>query len=70
MDFTYYPYICIMKTGKIHIGTFTKLDSLKASKKASREMELENSTGWVAKHKVHKSVKDYTRKTKYKNEVY
>ena len=33
-------------------------------------MELENSTGWVAKHKVHKSVKDYTRKTKYKNEVY
>ena len=62
MDFTYYPYICIMKTGKIHIGTFTKLDS--------REMELENSTGWVAKHKVHKSVKDYTRKTKYKNEVY
>ena len=59
-----------MKTGKIHIGTFTKLDSLNASKKASREMELENSTGWVAKHKVHKSVKDYTRKTKYKNEVY
>ena len=59
-----------MKTGKIHIGTFTKLDSLNASKKASREMELENSTGWIAKHKVHKSVKDYTRKTKYKNEVY
>ncbi len=70
MDFTYYDYICIMKTGKIHIGTFTKLDSLNASKKASREMELENSTGWVAKHKVHKSVKDYTRKTKHKNEVY
>lgn len=59
-----------MKTGKIHIGTFTKLDSLNASKKASREMELENSTGWISKHKVHKSVKDYNRKTKYKNEVY
>ena len=70
MDFTYYPYICIMKTGKIHIGTFTKLDSLKASKKASREMELENSTGWISKHKVHKSVKDYNRKLKHKNEVY
>jgi len=65
--FTYYPYICIMKTGKIYLGKFTKLDSLKASKKASREMELENSTGWIAKHKVHKSAKDYTRKTKHKN---
>jgi hypothetical protein len=59
-----------MKTGKLHIGTFTKLDSLNASKKASREMELENSTGWVSKHKVHKSVKDYNRKLKHKNEVY
>jgi hypothetical protein len=59
-----------MKMGKLHIGTFTKLDSLNASKKASREMELENSTGWVSKHKVHKSVKDYNRKLKHKNEVY
>lgn len=56
-----------MKTGKIHLGTFTKLDSLKASKKASREMELQNSTGWVSKHKVHKSIKDYTRKPKHKD---
>lgn len=59
-----------MKTGKIHLGKYTKLDSLKASKKSSREMELENSTGWVAKHKVHKSLKDYNRKPKHKNEVY
>lgn len=43
---------------------------MKASKKASREMELQNSTGWVAKHKVHKSEKDYTRKLKHKNEVF
>jgi hypothetical protein len=43
---------------------------LKASKKASREMELQNSTGWIAKHKVHKSVKDYTRKLKHKNETF
>lgn len=56
-----------MKSGLIHIGTFTKLDSLKASKKASREFELENSTGWIAKHKIHKSAKDYTRKSKHKN---
>jgi hypothetical protein len=55
-----------MKTGKIHIGTFTKLDSLKASKKAAREMDLKNSTGWISTHKAHKSAKDYTRKPKHK----
>jgi len=56
-----------MKTGILHLGTFTKLDSLKASKKASREIELQNSTGWTSKHKVHKSLKNYTRKIKHKN---
>jgi hypothetical protein len=56
-----------MKTGKINIGKFTIQDTLKASKKASREMALENSTGWTATHKVHKSSKDYTRKFKHKN---
>lgn len=56
-----------METGKIHIGTFTKEDSLKSYRKASRDIELENSTGWVCKHKVHKSVKNYTRKLKHKN---
>lgn len=55
-----------MKSGVIHIGKFTKEDSLKASRKASREVSLENSTGWVSTHKAHKSVKDYTRKTKHK----
>lgn len=59
-----------MKTGKINLGTFTKLDSLKASKKASREMELQNSTGWISKHKVHKTTKNYTRKLKHKNECF
>lgn len=57
-----------MKTGKIHLGTFTKEDSLKASRKASREIELQNATGWIAKHKVHKSAKDYNRKEKHKND--
>lgn len=56
-----------MKTGILHLGKFTKEDNLKASRKASREMELQNSTGWISKHKIHKSVKDYTRKLKHKN---
>ena len=30
---------------------------MKASRKASRELELENSIGWVSTHKVHKSKK-------------
>ena len=52
--------------GKVKIGKVTREEILKVYKKASREMELENSTGWVAKHKVHKSAKNYTRKDKHK----
>jgi hypothetical protein len=52
--------------GKIKIGKITQEQILTVYKKASREMELENSTGWVAKHKVHKSAKNYTRKDKHK----
>ena len=37
-----------MKNGKIHLGKFTKEDAMKANKMASREMSLENSTGWVS----------------------
>ena len=54
--------------GNIKVGKFTKKDAIKASRMASREMELENSTGWVAVHKAHKSVKDYTRKPKHKKD--
>jgi hypothetical protein len=58
-----------MKTkGIINIGKFTKEDSMKASRKAGRELELANSTGWVSVHKAHKSVKDYTRKPKHKKD--
>lgn len=53
--------------GVINIGKITQKQILNAYKKASREMELENGTGWVAKHKVHKSSKDYNRKVKHKN---
>lgn len=35
---------------------------MRASRKGSREAELEDSTGWVAVHKVHKSKKTYDRK--------
>jgi len=56
-----------MKNGKIiNLGKFTKEDSMKACRKAAREMELQNSTGWVSTHKAHKSAKDYTRKPKHK----
>lgn len=56
--------------GKINIGKITREEILTVYKKASREIELENSTGWVAKHKIHKSVKDYSRKDKHKNLVF
>lgn len=41
-------------------------DYIKACKKAEREIDLENSIGWSATHKVHKTNKDYKRKPKYK----
>ncbi len=66
MNPTYYEYICGMKSGIIHIGKFTAQDNLKANRKASREVSLENSTGWASSHKVHKSAKDYSRKSKHK----
>lgn len=75
--FKHCPYICktndkqieTMK-GVIKIGKVTQDQILTVYKKASREMELENATGWVAKHKVHKSEKDYNRKPKHKNLVF
>jgi hypothetical protein len=55
-----------MKTGKINIGSWSKEDEIKVARKVSRELELQNSTGWASKHKVHKSLKTYTRKSKHK----
>lgn len=37
-------------------------DYIKAVKKADREIQIENSTGWSATTKVHKSKKIYDRK--------
>lgn len=41
-------------------------DWLKANRKGSRDAELENKTGWNAKTKKHKTLKDYSRKGKNK----
>ncbi len=52
--------------GKQKIGTLRIDQILKIERKTSREMDLVNATGWTAIHKVHKSVKEYTRKDKHK----
>ena len=49
------------------IGVITVEQQLTAIKKANREAELEQSPGWVAKTKVHKSDKTYNRKNKHKS---
>jgi hypothetical protein len=41
------------------------VDFMKAVKRADREMELENSNGFVSTHKTHKSKKAYNRKSKF-----
>lgn len=50
----------------MNIGRITKEQQLKEMRKKSREEELELNGGWTAKHKVHKSMKSYSRKDKYK----
>lgn len=39
-------------------------DYVKANRKGSRDAELENKTGWVSIHKVHRSKKSYNRRDK------
>jgi hypothetical protein len=50
------------------IGKITKEQIIKSRKKTSREIEVQNSIGWTSTHKVHKTVKNYTRKPKYKKD--
>jgi hypothetical protein len=50
------------------IGTITKEQLFKANRKGSRDAELEMNGGWTAKHKIHQSMKNYTRKLKHKNQ--
>jgi hypothetical protein len=42
------------------------MDYIKANRKGSRDAELSTEAGWKAKHKVHTSKKNYTRKPKHK----
>jgi len=42
------------------------IDYIKANRKGSREASLEDATGFVSTHKVHKSKKTYSRKGKSK----
>ena len=51
--------------GKIEIYKIPKEDLRKAAKKGSREGEFIFATGFTSKHKVHKTVKTYTRKPKH-----
>lgn len=52
------------------IGTYTKEQQRINNRKISREIELENKTGWTAIHKTHKSKKNYSRKKKHKSLEY
>jgi len=55
-----------MAKTKNKIKKFTIEAYIKANRRGSRQAELENSTGFIAKNKVHMSKKTYTRKTKHK----
>jgi hypothetical protein len=52
------------------IGKVTKEQIIKSRRRNSRDMEIENSIGWTSTHKVHKSIKDYNRKPKYKKDYF
>ena len=52
-----------MKKNKINLKQ-NEMDYVKANRRGSREAELENSTGWTSRNRVHKSKKIYSRKGK------
>jgi len=52
-----------MKAKKsLNIGKVTKEQILKFDRKINRDEEINSSSGWVAKHKIHPSKKTYNRK--------
>jgi len=55
-----------MRKNKKHNAT---LEVVRASRKGSRELELETSTGFIATHRTHKSKKTYSRKEKYNKQL-
>jgi hypothetical protein len=44
------------------------IEYVKANRRGSREFEIEFSTGWTSKHKVHSTEKTYSRKNKHKKQ--
>jgi hypothetical protein len=42
------------------------IDCIKTAKKQCREVELLTASGFISSHKVFKSQKDYSRKSKHK----
>ena len=56
------------KTKRRKVKTkITMKDVIKANRKGSREAENELEGGFVKKHRVHPSVKSYTRRKKHLN---
>ena len=51
----------------IKIGKISKWETLRANRKARREISIELNLN-NNKHRVHKSVKTYTRKPKHKKQ--
>jgi hypothetical protein len=60
-------FVSVKNIKAMKIGTITKEQIRTNDRRMSRELELENSTGWTSKHKVHKSKKNYSRKKKHRN---
>jgi hypothetical protein len=56
-----------MSKNKKNKKSISTLEVVKASRRGSREAELENSTGFIAIHKTHRSKKSYFRKEKHKH---
>jgi len=56
-----------MKKKKKKTGKITIADYIKAVKKADREIQLSNQSGWVSTNKIHKSKKVYDRKNNKKD---
>lgn len=54
----------------ISIGKITKLDIVKANRVVSRNIELENTIGWISITKAHKTSKNYNRKSKHKKNLF
>lgn len=54
------------KTNKKPSKKESDLLYIKASRRGSRDAELESENGFTSKHKIHKSKKSYSRKPKHR----